>query len=120
MSVQRIRSSLRWPLHALVFLTAALAGAVSAQAQPADAAYDQGKVLFLSAVPACAVCHTLKDANSEGAIGPVLDELKPEAARVAQALRNGLGSMPSYRATLTDAQIAALARYVSKASGGAP
>jgi mono/diheme cytochrome c family protein len=35
-------------------------------------------------------------------------------------LRNGLGSMPSYRATLTDAQIEALARYVSKASGGAP
>jgi cytochrome c6 len=78
MSVQRIRSSWRSPVHALVFLTAALAGAGSAQAQPADAAYAQGKVLFLSAVPACAVCHTLKDANSEGAIGPVLDELKPE------------------------------------------
>jgi len=120
MSVQRISSSLRKPVHALVFLTAALAGAGSSLAQPADAAYDQGKVLFLSAVPACAVCHTLKDANSEGAIGPVLDELKPDAARVAQALRNGLGSMPSYRATLTDAQIAALARYVSKASGSAP
>ena len=120
MSVQRIRSSLRSPVHALVFLTAALAGAGSAQAQSADAAYAQGKVLFLSAVPACAVCHTLKDANTEGAIGPVLDELKPDAARVAQALRNGLGSMPSYRATLTDAQIEALARYVSKASGGAP
>lgn len=120
MNVQRFCPSMRWPVPAIALLTAVLAGAGSALAQPADAAYAQGKVLFLSAVPACAVCHTLKDANTEGAIGPVLDELKPDAARVAQALRNGLGSMPSYRATLTDSQIEALARYVSKASGGAP
>ena len=30
---------------------------------------------------------------------------------------NGLGNMPSYKATLTELQIAALARYVSRASG---
>lgn len=98
----------------------ALGCAGLANAQPTDAAYLAGKALFLKAVPACAVCHTLKDAGSEGAIGPVLDEIKPDAARVARALRDGLGSMPSYRATLSDEQIAALARYVSKASGGAP
>jgi mono/diheme cytochrome c family protein len=63
------------------------------------------------------VCHTLKDAGSEGAVGPVLDELKPDAARVANALRNGLGNMPSYKAVLSDAQIKALAQYVAKASG---
>ena len=107
----------RWALGLAVALVGTAGGV---QAQPADAAYEVGKRLFMGATPACAVCHTLRDAGSEGAIGPVLDELKPDAARVAQALRNGLGSMPSYRATLTDAQIAALARYVSKASGGAP
>jgi cytochrome c6 len=68
-------------------------------------------------VPACAVCHTLRDAGAVGAVGPILDELKPEAARVANALRNGLGSMPSYKAALSEQEILALARYVAQASG---
>ncbi len=96
-----------------------LACAGFAHAQGNDALYATGKALFLKTTPACAVCHTLKDAGAEGAIGPNLDELQPDAARVAKALRDGLGSMPSYRASLTDEQIAALARYVSKASGAA-
>ena len=84
------------------------------------AQFEQGKKLFTSgAVPACAVCHALKDAGSEGAIGPALDELKPDATRVAKALREGLGVMPSYQGKLSDEQIAAIALYVSKASGGA-
>ncbi|GAP33978.1 hypothetical protein ISF6_3404 [Piscinibacter sakaiensis] len=37
---------------------------------------------------------------------------------MAKALRNGLGQMPSYKDKLNDAEIAALALYVSKASGG--
>ncbi len=79
-----------------------------------------GKKLFAqAATPACAVCHTLKDAGSEGAVGPVLDELKPDAARVANALRQGLGNMPAYKDTLSEAQIQALALYVSRASGAA-
>lgn len=90
---------------------------------PAHAADDAaqmvlGKKLFTTVVPACAVCHTLKDAEAEGAVGPVLDELKPDAARVAKVLRDGLGNMPSYKAMLSEEQIAALARYVSRASGG--
>lgn len=99
-----------------------LAGAVAAAGALAadDAQFALGKQLFTqAAVPACALCHTLQDAQSTGAIGPVLDELKPDAARVAQALRNGLGQMPSYGGQLSEAQIAALALYVSRASGGA-
>lgn len=77
-----------------------------------------GKKLFTqAAAPACAVCHTLRDAGAEGAVGPVLDELKPDATRVATALRNGLGNMPSYKASLSEEQILALARYVAHASG---
>nr|WP_265290052.1 cytochrome c [Verminephrobacter eiseniae] len=80
----------------------------------------QGKALFAQGtVPACALCHTLRDAGTEGAIGPSLDEIKPDARRVAKALRNGLGQMPSYDGRLTDEQIAALALYVSKVSGAA-
>jgi cytochrome c6 len=79
-----------------------------------------GKALFTAgATPSCAICHTLKDADTTGAVGPVLDELQPDAARVATALRNGIGAMPSYKATLKEDQILALARYVAKASGGA-
>ncbi|WP_137921041.1 cytochrome c [Hydrogenophaga sp. 2FB] len=79
-----------------------------------------GKKLFTqSSAPACVLCHTLKDAGASGAVGPVLDELKPDAQRVAKALRNGIGQMPSYGASLSEAQILALAHYVSKASGTA-
>jgi cytochrome c6 len=92
------------------------AGPVFAADPPADLAV--GKALFLKgATPACAVCHTLKDAGSAGEIGPVLDELKPSADRVATALRNGVGMMPSYKGQLTDAQIMAIARYVAAVSG---
>ena len=77
----------------------------------------RGKQLFTTAaVPACAVCHTLKDAGTEGAIGPVLDELQPDAARVARALKDGIGAMPSFKATMSEEDIAAVALYVSKAS----
>lgn len=95
-------------------LTGLLAGAAHADEAVQMA---RGKQLFTSAAtPACAVCHTLKDAGAEGAIGPVLDELKPDAARVARALRDGIGSMPPYKATLSAADIDALALYVSKVS----
>ncbi|MBC7619742.1 MAG: cytochrome c [Candidatus Saccharibacteria bacterium] len=77
----------------------------------------RGKTLFTTATPACALCHTLKDAGAEGAVGPVLDELKPDANRVSKALRDGLGAMPSFKATLSEADIAALAYYVARATG---
>lgn len=107
------------------FRAVLLAAALTAASLTANAADDvaaelaEGKLLFTQkAVPACAVCHTLKDAGAEGAIGPVLDELKPDAERVAKAVKNGLGQMPAYT-SLSDAQIQAVSRYVAKASGGA-
>ena len=89
---------------------------------PAIAAEDAakmalGKKLFTTATPACALCHTLKDAGAEGAVGPVLDDLKPDVNRVSKALRDGLGAMPSFKASLSEAEIAALAYYVARASG---
>jgi cytochrome c6 len=114
-------------LRAAVF--AALGGLVGlapswAPAQPAaggDAQLAEGRALFVSgATPPCAICHTLKDAGATGNVGPVLDEVKPDADRVAAAVRGGIGAMPSFANSLTDAQIRAIARYVAKASGGAP
>lgn len=99
--------------QAVVWAVAALV--VPAQADEA-AQMALGKKLFTTTTPACALCHTLKDAGAEGAIGPVFDELQPDAARVTRALRDGIGSMPSFRAGLSDAEIAAIALYVSRAS----
>jgi len=105
----------RWTPHLLAALLM-----VATEAAWADNAglIEQGRLLFKqSAVPACALCHTLKEAEAQGEVGPSLDELKPDAARVAKALRNGIGQMPSYRGKLTEQQIETLARYVAQASG---
>lgn len=94
------------------------ASSVHGQAWADPAQLVLGKQLFTTlAVPACAVCHTLKDAGSQGAVGPVLDEIKPDANRVVTALRNGVGAMPSFAGSLSEAQIQALAAYVSSVSG---
>lgn len=107
-----------WPLATAALLLAGLAGPTLAADDSAQLAL--GKKLFLQgAAPPCALCHTLQAAGAEGAVGPVLDELKPDAARVAKALRNGLGQMPSYSGRLSDEQINALSLFVAKASGGA-
>ncbi len=104
---------------ALLPMALGLCASPAHAADPAEQ-FALGKRLFMqTAVPACALCHTLKAAGSTGAVGPVLDELKPDAARVANALRNGLGNMPAYGASLSEEQIEALAHYVAKASGAA-
>ncbi|GIX27934.1 MAG: hypothetical protein KatS3mg123_1815 [Burkholderiales bacterium] len=65
----------------------------------------------------CAVCHTLRDAGASAEIGPNLDELKPDAQRVAAAVKNGIGIMPAFGGSLTQEQIQAVAFYVARASG---
>ena len=79
---------------------------------------DAGRQLFVKgATPPCAICHTLADAGASGAIGPSLDELKPDAPRVVKAVNLGLGAMPPYP-QLSDEQVQAIARYVARTSGG--
>ena len=104
-----------------VFVAATIAG-VAAPAMAADDAAQlaTGKKLFTqTTVPPCSICHTLKDAGAAGEVGPVLDEIKPDVARVVKAVRDGIGAMPSFKTALSDEQIAAIAVYVAKASGGA-
>lgn len=103
-------------LAAPALLLAAGLGASAASATDEAAQMALGKKLFTTTTPACALCHTLKDAGAEGAIGPAFNDLQPDAARVSKALHDGLGAMPSFKGTLTEEQIAALALYVSKAS----
>jgi mono/diheme cytochrome c family protein len=69
----------------------------------------------------CAGCHTLKDAGTTGKVGPDLDKTKPTKARVLFMLENGggggLGVMPRFKGTLSDAQLETLATYVSSVAG---
>jgi cytochrome c6 len=76
---------------------------------------EDGRKLFTSVTPACALCHALKDAGAGGAVGPSLDELRPDRDRVVKALKNGIGQMPAF-VHLTEAQIQALASYVEQAT----
>lgn len=82
----------------------------------ASASDEEGKLLFLKgAAPACAICHALDAAGAAGAVGPSMNELQPDAARVMNALKNGIGQMPSY-SSLTPEQMKILSEYVAKAS----
>lgn len=77
-----------------------------------------GKAVFLSA--GCTGCHTLKDANSHGNVGPNLDQAKPPLSLVVTRVTLGKGAMPSFKGQLSTKQIADVAAYVVKASGGNP
>jgi len=92
--------------------------ALAPGARGAAADDDVGRKLFTEvASPPCKLCHTLAAAGATGTIGPSLDELKPDADRVTRAVKQGVGVMPPFEA-LTDEQVAVLARYVARASGG--
>ena len=79
------------------------------------AAAPDGKKIFASA--GCAQCHTLKDANATGNVGPNLDQLKPSAGRVAHQVEVGGGAMPAFKGTLSAAEIKAVADYVARVAG---
>ncbi|HEX7525213.1 MAG TPA: c-type cytochrome, partial [Gaiellaceae bacterium] len=74
-----------------------------------------GKQVFVSA--GCGGCHTLKDAGSTGTTGPNLDALKPAQSVVAHQVEVGGATMPSFKSTLSAAQIQAVATYVSSVAG---
>ena len=99
-----------------VFVVLAL-GAVAPLGAGEAPPLEEGRKLFTQgASPPCGMCHTLQDAGAAGAIGPSLDDLKPNAERVAKAVRSGVGLMPPY-ASLSDREVQALAQYVAKAAG---
>ena len=63
---------------------------------------------------ACGACHILKDAASEGNIGPNLDVLKPTEEQVKLIVTEGLGVMPAFgeEGILTSEEIDAVSYYV--------
>ena len=85
-----------------------------AQPPPDDGQAADGKAIFTAN---CGGCHTLADAGTTGTVGPNLDQSKPPKALVLDRVTNGMGVMPPFKGTLTDAQIEAVADYVSSSAG---
>jgi mono/diheme cytochrome c family protein len=79
-------------------------------AAPGGASATDGKAIFSSN---CASCHTLAAAGATGKVGPNLDELKPDEQRVKRQVENGGAAMPAFKGRLSDAQIAAVAKFVA-------
>jgi len=77
-----------------------------------------GKALFLKS--GCTGCHTLADAHATGTVGPNLDQAKPDYRKATARVTLGRNAMPSFKGQLTDQQIADVAAYVVKATGGTP
>jgi len=92
--------------------------------EPATAAFNlkgdpaAGKGIFTKA--GCVGCHTLADAHATGTVGPNLDEAKPDYRKVTARVTLGKGAMPPFKGQLSDQQIADVASYVVKATGGTP
>jgi cytochrome c6 len=84
-------------------------------AEPAAGDAAAGAKVFASA--GCGSCHTLADAKASGAVGPNLDELKPTAAQVLAIVPTGRGVMPPFADSLSEADIANVAAYVSSVAG---
>jgi cytochrome c6 len=77
-----------------------------------------GKALFLKS--GCISCHTLADAHATGTVGPNLDQAKPDYRRATARVTLGKSVMPSFKGQLSAQQIADVASYVVKATGGTP
>ena len=101
------------PALALALLLAACGGD-----EEADARTRLGRAVFTDqARPRCTLCHTLRDAGATARVGPDLDRLRPDSARVVAAVTHGVGVMPAQGENLTPEQIGAVAAYVARVAG---
>ena len=67
----------------------------------------------------CGVCHALAAVGSggPGAVGPDLDDLQPSMETVVEQVTNGGGGMPAFGDRLSEAEIQAVAEFVSSVAG---
>jgi mono/diheme cytochrome c family protein len=106
------------PLPTKVVGTVPKAQTVTVPAQYKNGDPVAGKTIFKTGP--CAGCHTLADAGTHGTVGPNLDQAKPPLSRVVDRVLNGKNAMPPFKGTFSSKQIADVAAYVVKATGGNP
>jgi mono/diheme cytochrome c family protein len=63
----------------------------------------------------CGGCHTLAAADTNGTVGPNLDNLAPDRDRVLSAIESGPGAMPEN--LLSGQQATDVAEYVAENAG---
>jgi mono/diheme cytochrome c family protein len=90
------------------------AGTTSTGGGGTQQAAAQGKQIFTTN---CAGCHTLKDANATGKVGPDLDQLKPDQPTTQRQVTNGGGAMPAFKGQLKPEEIQAVSQYVASVAG---
>jgi mono/diheme cytochrome c family protein len=91
-------------------------GTLPAATGPTEGDAEAGAELF--AAQGCGGCHVFAAANSEGSIGPNLDESSADFQAAFTQIANGGGGMPSYRERgLSDDEIANLAAFVTEERG---
>ena len=84
---------------------------------------DEAKMLkgleIFNETAACAGCHVLKAAGSEGNVGPNLDTVDLTYESVKEMVTYGLGVMPDYceEVILTDKEIDIVSFYVANSAG---
>jgi mono/diheme cytochrome c family protein len=103
----------RLPLIAIVALAGC--GGGSDDGGSSSSGNQAGAKVFSDA--GCGNCHTLKAAGATGSVGPNLDKLQPSSDLVVKQVNSGGGAMPSFKGKLSDAQIKAVADYVSANAG---
>ena len=77
---------------------------------------EAGSDVYASA--GCGGCHTFAAAESQGTIGPDLDQSSIDLAGAVQQIRNGGGGMPPFGQELSDEEIANVAAFVVERRGG--
>jgi mono/diheme cytochrome c family protein len=85
----------------------------TSDAGAADAA--DGHLVFTGT---CGSCHTLSAAGTSGTLGPKLDGISLDAAKIEGIVRDGKGRMPGFHGALTDGEVAAVAAFVASAEAG--
>jgi mono/diheme cytochrome c family protein len=106
------------PLPSTVVGTVPKAQAVTIPAVYKHGDPTAGKQVFETA--GCKGCHTLKEAGATGTVGPNLDQVKPPLSKVVTQVLNGGAVMPPFKGQLSTKQIADVAAFVVKATGGNP
>ena len=98
----------------LVFLVLAGCGGMGIRARAPATSSLPGAKVFDNA--GCGGCHTLQAAKSKGTVGPDLDQLRPDAQRVARQVKNGGVGMPSFAKKLSEVEISQVAEFVSEST----
>jgi cbb3-type cytochrome c oxidase subunit III len=82
---------------------------------PPGAGGDDPQLLFQSN---CGSCHVLAAAETQGTVGPNLDQVRPQLQQAIEQITNGGGGMPAFQGQLTEQQIRRIAQYVVESAGG--